>query len=758
MGDLLEDLQQATLLQQRARQQTSELQTQLNTAGELRTQDIDQLHRIEMDQRQTASRLSRPADGVQSEARQLQDEFRANKLEDTETQERLTQIIDQLSRLDREQFPEIDSALTRAAKQVEEQLRLGKSSPDAGDKRKDSDAKASESGESSKSGKPDASTEQSSKSDDSKVEETPQSSEKSDPPGEQKPHPTPTSPKSNRSALETALNDAQTHQTRALNTLKDLQDLLSEWRDQRDVSKELNSLIAEQERIQKDSANLGQETVSKLNAELSPQERADLGKMAARQKKMAEQVENFRKQLQQAADGLKKRDPDAADKFQEARDELSNDGTAGKLREAAEDIADNQIGNASRSQQQALQDLRDLDKQLKREPTDDVETLVKQIDQALQEFDTLRKEQLELKDQAKQIAGQPDSPQKSAQLQQLRQRQRDFGEKLAQAERKLERLRLRQPTEAAERAQERLDHLNENLQDPELADDAGEEMQQIADDLEQVERELTLEKRIAQERLAMEELEKIEDRLKSLLSQQQSVIAETERLEAERMEQGSLTRPQLKTLKSLADVERGLQSDAEQMEKSLKVAEVFSLVLRRMSRSLQLAADRLSEKETGAAVVALENDALKKIERLLIVLKPDEPSEAKPQQPPPGEGAPQEQPDKPQTAGPPGESLPQLAQLKLLKSLQEEFLERTQILEKLRDREGNLPPEAVAELEVLAREQEELADMTRNLVVKILQNQPDKEAAEDDKDKAKQTPGDLEKLDKESLDGELLRK
>ncbi len=734
VGELLEDLQLAAALQQRARQQTNELQTQLDTAGELRPQDLDQLQRIELDQRQAASRLTHPADGVQSQARQLQEEFQANQLDDAETQRRLDRVVEELSRLGRDQFPEIERALTRAAKEAEEQA--------------------------SRMGTPARPLEETS---------NPKESAEQDRTGKSA-HPTDKLPP--QPALASSLKDAQTRQQQTVETLQELQDLLAEWRDRRDVSRELKAVITEQEQVQKESADLGQQTLTKSNAELSPQEKADLGKLAAKQRKLAEQVEQFRKQLDQTAGSLKPRDPDAAERFEEARDELTNDGTAGKLREAASDIADNKMGAASQSQQQAIQDLRDLDRQLKREPTDDVELLIKQVEQAQQEFETLRKEQTDLMEQTQQEASQPDSAERREQLEQLRQRQQKLGEKLAQAERKLERLQLHHPADAAARAKERLDKINEQLQDPDQADEAAAEMQEVVDDIEQVERDLALEKRIAQEKLAVEQLEKIEDELKALLARQQSVITETERLEAERLAKGSLSRAQLKSLRDLAETERALQTEAERMEKALTVAEVFSLVLRRTSRSLKLAADRLSEKQTDAPTQALERDAAKKIESLLAVLKQEvKPDQSKAEPPPmPLEQQLDDEKPKPEQAGPPGEALPQIAQLKMLKLLQEEYLERTRLLNDLRDKEGKLPPEAAAELDQLALEQDELAELTRNMVVKFLQSQPDKDDDPQPKPegaKGDEKPGDSKEksldLDKpldldKLLDGEKPRK
>ena len=762
VGELLEDLREAAALQQRARQQTNELQTQLDTAGELRPQDIDQLQRIELDQRQAASRLTHPADGVQSQALQLQEEFQANKLDDVETQRRLDRIVDELSRLGRDQFPEIERALTRAAKEAGERNGTeGTDKTDGGRKEKQQGDGRQPSADQPSVERPTA-------------DKPPTTAPSTDKPADGKP--TAEKPSSSSSsppsALASSLKDAQTRQQQTVETLQELQDLLAEWRDRRDVSRELTTVITEQEQVQKESAELGQQTLTKSAAELSPQEKADLGKLAAKQRKLAEQVEQFRKHLDQTADSLKPRDPDGAERFEEARDELANDGTAGTLREAASDIADNKMGAASQAQQQALKDLQDLERQLKREPTDDVELLVKQVEQAQQEFETLRKEQTDLMEQTQQAAGQPDSAERRDQLEQLRQKQQKLGEKLAQAERKLERLQLRQPADAAARAKERLDKINEQLQDPDQADEAADGMQEVVDDIEQVERDLALEKRIAQERLAVEQLEKIEDELKSLLARQQTVIAETERLEAERLAKGSLSRGQLKSLRDLTETERALQAEAERMEKSLTVAEVFSLVLRRTSRSLKLATDRLGEKQTDAPTQALERDAVKKIESLLMVLKQDEkPDPANTQQQPmPPEQQPDDEKPKAEQAGPPGEALPQIAQLKMIKLLQEEYLERTQLLNTLRDKDGKLPPDAAAELDQLALEQDELAELTRNMVVKILQSRPEKEddpkpKADDEMNDPKpgdaadksldlDKPLDLDKL----LDGEKPRK
>lgn len=789
VSDLLDDLQQAAELQKRARQQTQELQTQLDKVGELRSQDLDQLQRAELDQRQTASRLSHPADGVQTQAQQLLEEFRANRLSDEGTEHRLERLTNELNRLEREELPDAEQALSRAQKLAEEaNRREGKSQrgesnpirspaatggqPNVDDQKKVNPDESSDkqdsavsqgtpqrvnSQENTKSVAPnqdksDQSGSEEPTSPNGKADESPSNVSESSTPdtkqaGETAPEEVPSgrnkaeekSPKGERSAKETpsaerslrsALAEAQAEQTRSLETLSELQESLSEWRDQRDVSKDLDAVIAEQQKVQQEAAEMAQQTMSKTSAELSPQEKAELNKLAARQRRVAEQLDQFRKQLSKTAESVKKNDADAAEKLNEVEQQLGQQEAASQLQEAAEQIAENQMGAAAEIQKKAMESLQDVERMMKQRPNEDTEQFVNQAQEALEEFQQLREEQQDLADQFQQNNQQPDSPEKAQKQDELMQKQEELEERMAKAERKLERLRLRGAAEAAHRARKRLEEMMKNVQEADDAEEMQEAMDEALDDLEQVERELVLEKRIAQERLAFEQLEKLEQRLKLLRTRQESVIEETVRLDEARQGKDSLTRGQLKSLKDLAETERLLQSEVEQMGQQMTSAEVFSLVLKRLGRSMKLAADGLGERQTGQPVQNLARDAIRKIDSLLAVLqekkKPD-PQQQPGEKPEELANEPRPQEEKPEQAQPPGDMLPQLAQLKLLKSLQEEYLERTEMLETFRDKDGNLPQGMQDEKNELAREQAELADFARNLIAKFLQQQPDRD-------------------------------
>lgn len=785
VGDLHDALKQATEMQQRARQQTRELQAQLDNVGELRSQDLDQLQRTELDQRQTASRLTNTADGVETRARNLLDEFRGNRVNDEATEARLERLANELERLEKEELPAAERALTAAQKTAEsgrasegtaetsennaagaereiaksateksnqntgksnpagtaknekpaESNEAGKTEPQQADSVTPSDANALNGNDSKGNG--DAQNRVGEEQEGQK-DHALEKGVKSEPArqSDQKPD------LSNQTSAE--LNEAQENQTRALETLQELQDALADWRDRRDVTRDLDSVIAEQEAVQKEAAEMAQNTLTKSAAELTKQEKAELNKLAARQLKVSEQLDQFRKQIQQTAESLRKSDEDAAERMTEVGQQLNEQETASKLQEAAQDIADNKLGSATQAQQSAMEELRDVERMMKRQPQEDLEQFVKQAEEAQQEFQQIRQEQQALADRAEEIAKQPDSMEKKEQIKELMEQQEELTERMAKAERKLERLRLHGPAEAAHQARKRLTEMMKNMQEADDSEEMQQAMDEALDDLEQAERELVLEKRIAQERLAFEQLEKIEDELKSLRSRQETVLAETVRLQEARAERDSFSRGQLKTLRDLAETERGLHAAAEQMQQQMASAEVFSLVLKRLARTLKLAADRLSEQETGTPTQTLENDALRKIDSLLAVMKQEKkkPEKAADEKKPEELGQePKPETEQPEDAQPPGDTIPQLAQLKLLKSLQEEYLERTEMLDKLRDKDGKLPEAVLAEKEELAREQAELADFARALIVKYLQQQPDRGDG-DESSEAKPGPSD----------------
>jgi hypothetical protein len=311
--------------------------------------------------------------------------------------------------------------------------------------------------------------------------------------------------------------------------------------------------------------------------------------------------------------------------------------------------------------------------------------------------------------------------------------------------RKLQRLQAQEAGRAASRAGGKMAQAG---QQGEQGDAAG--AQEAADaaqrDLDEAQQALAERRREAEVDLAIEQLAKIEDGLKALHVQQQEVIAETERLETIRQSVGKWTRGQLLSVRDLARQEDLLREETEAMAEKLSAAEVFSLALKGAGKEMLRAVHQLQERDTGATTLAAEHNALRRLEQLLDALKPDkpEPGEKQDQQAGEGEGE--------QGNQPPGDGIPSLAQLKLLKLMQEEVHERTKGLQETLERKGNLTPEQLQEYSQLSEEQTQLADMVLNL------SKPSDKPPEDDPGKLPSTrqDNDLKEKLKSPLDELLL--
>jgi hypothetical protein len=237
---------------------------------------------------------------------------------------------------------------------------------------------------------------------------------------------------------------------------------------------------------------------------------------------------------------------------------------------------------------------------------------------------------------------------------------------------------------------------------------AGERQQEAIDDLEQAQRELARELREAQEQLAREQLAKAADDLAALIPRQQAVIDETHRLDELHDAAGKWSRVQLISLQNVSKAQHALADDAGRIIDKLSAAEVFALALKGAARQMERAVELLTRRETGVETLRVEEAARKRIVDLVEALKPEEPGAG--DAPPPDQqgGGSGDQP-------PPADGIPTVAQVKMLIVLQKELVARTVEIEKLRDKGGRLPVGATEELEIVAREQGELADLARNL-------------------------------------------
>jgi hypothetical protein len=688
---LLADLERANKLEQQARAQVDDLVVQLETADKFRAEDIDTLQRTELGQREIAAQLNNPASGLAKRARELSDELRNNQINDPQAERRLNRIADELDRIAHEHLAPIEQELTQARKLLQ--------SPNS------TKSKTTQSG-----------TGQSSAGTSEKEKNGQQTTgvEKIDKP-------------------EQALHHVSQNQAAVLESIGEMLHDLSQWRQEHDAAQELTDLIRQQSELNQRSAELGQRTLTKSFDQLAPQDRADLGKIAERQKKQADQLEQLESKMRSTNENLSPDDPSAAAALKDAALQSQQGGIAGQMRDAAGQIGENRMGQAARSQQEILQKLRDIEDGLRHNRESDSEMLVKKLKQAETELQSLRDGQAELQKKMQDAQQSTDPEERQQQLAKLRQEQKSLQDEAARQSRRLARLEARKASASTDRAAGRMQKSQDELDEGDGAG-AAQEQQEALDDLEQAQRELAARRREEEETLAREQLARIADELTGLIPRQQAAIDETKRLNDMRESSGKWVRAQFASLRDLAQAQRDLAEETGRIAEKISAAEVFALALRGAVVQMQRAAGRLAERDAGAETQRAQLASRRRLIDLVEALKPDP---AGPDKPLEGEPEPDQAGGSSggRQQGPPTDGVPTLAQVKLLISLQKELSSRTVELEQLRGKEGRLSPSAQEQLDSIAHEQGELADLVRNLSTAAAEPDGDDEQSKNDTDK-----------------------
>src|SRR5207302_10808016 len=164
---------------------------------------------------------------------------------------------------------------------------------------------------------------------------------------------------------EGALRQVSENQAAVLESLGEMLQDLSQWRGEHDAGRELADLVRQQAELNKGSAELAKKTLTKPAEQLAPQEQADLAKIAERQKRQADQLEQLESRMRGTVEKLAGENPSASAALQDAAQQSQEDAIAGEMRDAAGQIGENRMGEAARTQQEILKKLREVEDTLR---------------------------------------------------------------------------------------------------------------------------------------------------------------------------------------------------------------------------------------------------------------------------------------------------------------------------------------------------------------------------------------------------------
>lgn len=518
--------------------------------------------------------------------------------------------------------------------------------------------------------------------------------------------------------MKAALADAGQRQEQVVAALEQLLGDLADWDHYRRFHRDLNQLRRDQEELAREAAEAGRQTLTRELRDLDPQQQANLKKLAQRQFDLARRFDKVQQGLEQVLSQLEQGDPLAADTVADAVHEARQRAVGGQMREAGRNLEQNQVGQATGRQGEVMNDLQELLDILANRREHELARLVKKLREAEQQLVALRKEQAGLRKKMEDAAKIADEAQRKRELERLSRQQRELQEKVDRFARQLQRLQADEAGRTAARAGARMGQAGQQGEEGN-ASGAADQAAAAARDLDDAQQQLATRRRQAEADLADEQLARLEEGLQGLLKRQQGLLDETRHYQHLRETQQRWTRPQVASVLDLAQQQQHLESETRGQAKKLEPVPAFVLALDSAAREMVTARQLLARQDTGDVTQQAQQRAIRRFEQLLEALKSESAAGQQQEQQQGGEG----QEGQQQQAE---DGVHHLAELKLLKILQQDINLRTREIEESLRGKRQLSPEELREYAALSEEQGRLADLLVDLA------RPAAEEAEDD--------------------------
>ncbi len=751
-ANIQQELMRLREKQREALQKVTETENRLKKGEKLSSDDHEKLLQAEKTQQDIRERVGNEKEGVRSDVKRILDSLKQNGMEKTAAQERMKDVARELDRLAENELQQIEPRLTNArqlAEMLEEKAREERRAALEG-RAKDAEQEAKAAEKSAEDRQREAAeienrAKQSASEADKarqlqeakrqreraqelrqRAQELHQQAQRDRQDAKQVPDP---------SLPRRTLAEARKGQEEVEKTLNDLLTRrLEPWTSSHEIKGEANRLLEEQKRLQVDVEKLEKEdTVGKSPKELTKSQQAELDNLKDAQQKLEERTRQLMEKMDRVADQREKKDPETARELRDALKEAQQDNIPEKMREAHENIEQNKLNDAQGKQQDSIRDLKKLVKNLEDRREAELDRLAKKLREKEKELADLVKEQEELRKKVKEADKIGDKAQREEELKRLARQQEELKKKTEEMVQELTRMRAPRAGDALSRAGEQMEGAGQQMNG---GQDGEDEQEEALERLQEAQRELQRARKEAEEELGREQIIRLADLIRPLKERQEALSAETTRFQENVQRKGEWSRALRGDFLRKRDAQKGLgEETAELAEKRLSKAPVFARLMRRASEAMTsagermttIAKDQVDPKELpDDETTQLQQLAQRRLTQVIDALKE---AAEKMEQAKGGGGGGDEGGDNAAQAGPPGDGIPPLAQLKLLRDLQKDINERTETFKKQHLDLKNLPEKDRAVLESIRKDQQDVAELINEL------NRPAGEAGEPEGEK-----------------------
>ena len=498
-------------------------------------------------------------------------------------------------------------------------------------------------------------------------------------------------------------------QDEAVGALERILDEMKQWVNYSHFHREIGQLSKAQEEIAADTTKAGGRTLTRSFDDLDPQERADLQKLAQRQFELARRMGRVEQRMEDTEAAARHDDPLVADTMSDALNHARTEGIAEAMRSSGQNVEQNRIGQVHDRQQEVARDLRELLDILSNRREHELGRLVKKLREAEEKLAKLAAQQQGL--QKKLAAAQDMSePERRRELERLSRQERALSEEAERLARSLERLQAEKASASAAKAG---GEMGGRPISPQLAMPHRLPKRPPTRSATWKRRNSNWPNRASKRKpiSRMNKWSRMEDAIASMQKRQQNVIQETTHYRGLETERGQLTRAESLSVRDVARAVglarrvAGIGQDARR-GRSLQVRA-------RLRRAGHGAGRRASgTPRRGGRDGESRVPRLARIEQLIAALKQD--AAPPPDKPPGEEGGGGE--GAGQGGGGQQPNVRSVAELKLLKLIQEQINARTLTLDEARRDAANLSDEQQLEFAQLSEEQGRLADLIANMM------------------------------------------
>lgn len=521
--------------------------------------------------------------------------------------------------------------------------------------------------------------------------------------------------------IHDSLSKATGGQEQVISKLEALLGDLTQWDNYRRFAREVGRIRREQEELQSQTEIQRAKMLSGTADEEETQQRADMRRLALKQMELARRFDRVQSRMDQMQSELSETDPLAAATLGDALDAARRNAVSSQMREGGQRVEKGQAGQAADLQEQAISGLKEVQDVLSNRRESELGRLTEKLREAQADVADLQTQQSALKRKLQTLQkNQPADPEEQRrQLMRLAQEQKKIARQAEAMGRRLERLRAEK---ASNTMQQAAAAMQQGAQAGQQGDSqtALEQAQQGEQRLQEAEQQLQQEVQKKQQDLLNEQLVRLEQTITGFIKRQTNVNQRTREFEELRLAQdGHYKRSQLVSVGNLAAEQRLMTEDSALLSEKLEQAETFTFALQAATREMARSASGLERRETGEDTQQAQANAVVRLSQLKEALKPDfKDGPQQPQQPQQGgQGGGNQQP--------PPDGIQRLAELKLVKLLQEEVNRRTLALQEKRQTSGDLTDAQADELLDLSAQQGKLAEMILNLVQQVTENPED---------------------------------